>query len=77
MDQLQQLASDLEMAVLREVEGHDRDAAASWADDLVEETFAAAPRWSLLKIYLDEIEKKTFRTGEVRTLIDAIRRLLA
>jgi hypothetical protein len=76
LNQLRRLASDLEMAVIREVRGHDRVAAAGWADDLVEEAFAAAPRPSLLKIYLNEIEKKLFTTPESRELIEVLRRLI-
>jgi len=78
MDQLQQLGYDLHMAVRREIGGHDRDAVASWADDFAEETFKEAPRPLRLRIYLDEIEKRTPpRARELRELIEAIKQVVA
>lgn len=49
MDELQRLAFDLQLMVLREVTGHDADAAAMWTDELVDETFAEKPRLRLLR----------------------------
>lgn len=76
MDELQRLASDLQMLVLREVTGHDADTAAMWANKLVEETFAEKPRPPLLRVYLDEIEKKATRARALRDQIEAVRRAI-
>jgi hypothetical protein len=76
MDELQRLASDLQMLVLREVTGHDADTAAMWANELVEETFAEKPRLPLLRVYLDEIEKKATRARALRDQIEAVRRAI-
>lgn len=74
MDELQRLACDLQKLVLREVTGHDADAAAMWVDELVDETFAEKPRLPLLRVYLDEIEKKATRARDLRDQIEAVRR---
>lgn len=76
MDELQRLAYDLQKIVLREVTGHDADTAAMWADELVDETFAENPRLLLLRVCLDEIEKKATRASDLRDQIEAVRRAI-
>lgn len=76
MDELQCLVFDLQMMVLREVTGHDADAAAMWANELADEVFAEKPRLPLLRIYLDEIEKKATRARDLRDQIEAVRRAI-
>jgi hypothetical protein len=44
-----------------------------WADELVGETFAEKPQLPLLRIYLDEIEKKATRARDLRNQIEAVR----
>lgn len=77
MDQLQRLASELQAAVLREVTGHDASAAARWADELVEETFSEVPRLFILRIYLDEIQKKAPRSSAFADKIEIIRNMIS
>ena len=76
MDELQRLATELEMMVLREVTGHDADTAAMWAEELVDEAFAEQPRLPLLRIYVNEIEKKATRVRALRDRIEAVRQAI-
>ncbi|GAA5013042.1 hypothetical protein GCM10025794_01250 [Massilia kyonggiensis] len=76
MDQLQCLASDLKLAVLREVTGHNAVATARWVDDLVEETFSEAPRLFILRIFLDEIQKKAPPSHALAEKIEVIKRMV-
>jgi hypothetical protein len=78
MDDLQRHATELQMAVLREIKGYDAEAAREWADDVVEESFAEVPGPSRLRVYLNEIEKKVpYSARELCEQIDAIRSLIA
>ncbi|KAB8049585.1 hypothetical protein GCN78_16980 [Janthinobacterium rivuli] len=76
MDELQRLVTELEMMVLREVTGHDADTAAMWAEELVDEAFAEQPRLPLLRIYVNEIEKKATRARALRDLIESVRQAI-
>lgn len=76
MDELQRLVTELEMLVLRDVTGHDASTAAMWAEQLVGEAFAEQPRLLLLRIYIDEIEKKATRARDLRDKIEAVRQAI-
>jgi len=76
MDELQRLVTELEMSVLCEVTGHDASTAAMWAEQLVDEAFAEQPRLLLLRIYIDEIEKKATRARDLRDKIEAVRQAI-
>ena len=77
MDELQQLAVDLQLTVMREVTGHDAISAWEWVDDLVEEAFMEVPRPLYLRIFLDEVQKRASRSREILDKIEAIKKLLA
>lgn len=76
MDDLQRLATNLQTIVLREILGHDADVAAMWAEELVDEAYAEQPRLPLLRIYVEEIEKKATRARDLRDQIEAFRQAL-
>jgi len=76
MDELQKMAFKLQLAVTNEVSGHNAIDAAGWADEVVEEASAESPRSRYLRIYLDEVEKRTPRSHEVLANIESIKQWL-
>jgi hypothetical protein len=47
-----------------------------WAAQLVGEAFAEQPRLLLLRIYIDEVEKKATRARDLGNKIEAVRQAI-